>query len=141
MRADNSGHLIAAAHQRTTTARQRAAAALRRLDTAGHPISFDTLAREANVSRSWLYTQPDLRFEIERLRAEPRPPRQIRIPNRQRASEASLQSRLDVASERIRALQADNQRLRQALAEALGDRRRDRDTPTGRRISPVTGSR
>jgi hypothetical protein len=139
MRADNSGHLITAARKRSEATRQRAAAALRRLDAAGRPITFDALAREANVSRSWLYSQPDLRAEIERLRDQRRPHRRDRIPDRQRASDASLQRRLDIAAERLRQLQADNQRLRQALAEALGDRRRDRDTPVRRRTSTVIG--
>ena len=49
--------------------------ALRRMDNAGLPITFDAVAREAEVSRSWLYTQPDLRAEIERLRARDSPRR------------------------------------------------------------------
>ncbi|MEU3624862.1 DUF6262 family protein [Amycolatopsis coloradensis] len=47
---------------------QRAVAALRRMDKSGLPINFDAVARQARVSRSWLYNQPDLRVEIERLR-------------------------------------------------------------------------
>ncbi len=55
----------AAARARSNATRKRAEAALRRMDTAGHPITFDALAREAGVSRSWLYNQQDLRAEIE----------------------------------------------------------------------------
>jgi len=69
MRADNSHHLITAARQRAENTRRRAIAAMRRMDAAGTPISFDAVARHANVSRSWLYSQPELRAEIERLRA------------------------------------------------------------------------
>lgn len=49
----------------------------RRLSTPRHrthrpaqPISFDSLAKEPRVSRSWLYNQPDLRAGIERLRTD-----------------------------------------------------------------------
>ncbi|HZM66111.1 MAG TPA: DUF6262 family protein [Nakamurella sp.] len=96
----------------------------------GTPITFDVIAREANVSRSWIYNQPDLRAEIERLRGRQRPTTRP-IPDRQRATDASLHQRLQVATERIRQLETDNQRLRRALAEALGVRRADprRDTP------------
>lgn len=126
MRADNSAHLIAAARQRSAATRRRAAAALRRLDSAGRPVSFDALAREAQVSRSWLYAQPDLRAEIERLRGHHRqPPGRQPIPSRQRATEPSLRARLELATQRVRELQADNRQLRDALAEALGERRRD----------------
>jgi len=61
--------------------------------------------------------------EIERLRQRERPSGRRPVPDRQRASEASLQRRLELATERVRHLEADNQRLRRALAEALGDRR------------------
>ena len=51
-------------------ARQRATEALQRLHTTGQPITFRTathVARTAGVSRSWLYRQPDLRADIDRL--------------------------------------------------------------------------
>jgi hypothetical protein len=136
MRADNSRHVIAAAHRRAAATRKRAVCALRRMDKAGLPITFDALAREAEVSRSWLYNQPDLRAEVERLRARRNssPPGRP-VPDRQRASDASLLRRLESATERIRQLEADNQQLREALALALGERRAAevrgsiRDTP------------
>jgi hypothetical protein len=136
MRADNSHHLIAAAHRRTSLTRKRAVTALRRMDNTGAPISFDSLAKEAQVSRSWLYNQPDLRAEIERLRARPHPlPAGRPIPDRQRATDASLLRRLESATEHIRRLEHDNKQLRQALALALGEHRttdiqgKDHDTP------------
>ena len=66
MRADNSHHVIAAARQRSKATKRRAIAALRVLDNTGTQVSFDAVAREAKVSRSWLYAQPDLRAEILR---------------------------------------------------------------------------
>ena len=69
MRADNSHLVIAAARRRSATTRKRAVAALRRMEKPGRSITFDAVAREAQVSRSWLYNQTDLRAEIERLRA------------------------------------------------------------------------
>ena len=69
MRADNSHLVIAAARRRSATTRKRAVAALRRMEKSAWSITFDAVAREAPVSRSWLYNQTDLRAEIERLRA------------------------------------------------------------------------
>ena len=122
MRADNSHHIIAAAQHRSQATHQRAVAALRRLDNSGISVTFDAVAREAQVSRSWLYNQPDLRAEIERLRSRPSTPARP-VPDRQRATDASLQQRLHAATARIRELDADNKQLRRALAEALGERR------------------
>jgi hypothetical protein len=94
------------------------------MDNAGQPISFDAVSREAKVSRSWLYNQPDLRTEIERLRDKRSPSPAVRpVPDRQRASDASLRRRLEIATQRSRELEAENQQLREALALALGEQR------------------
>lgn len=127
MRADNSQHVIAAARRRAQQTRQRAIAALRRMDATGQRITFDAVSREAGVSRSWLYAQDDLRAQIERLRQRHPAPSPAPVPpQRQRASDASLLRRLEAATDRIRRLEADNQQLRDALARALGERRAGR---------------
>jgi hypothetical protein len=123
MPADNTGHLRAAAQRRAEQTRRRAVAALRRMDATGKPITLDGLAREAGVSRSWLYTQHDLRADIERLRHHRPPTTPAGPPQRQRASDASLLQRLQAATDRIKRLEHDNQQLRDALARALGERR------------------
>jgi Family of unknown function (DUF6262) len=123
MRPDDTQHLITAAKRRHELTRAKAIRALRELDRAGTPVTFETVARTANVSRSWLYTQPDVRTEIQRLRdatrRAPFPP----VPAGQRASDTSLLRRLQTANERNRILAAENQRLRRQLAQALGDQR------------------
>ncbi len=123
MRADNSHYLIAAARRRSSDTRQRAVAALRRLDATGQLVSLDAVAREAGVSRSWLYSQRDLRVEIERLRGDGRPGASTSspIPARQRASGASLRRRLEAVNAEIRRLREENQRLREQLAWAHGE--------------------
>lgn len=124
MPADNSHHVIAAARRRAERTRQLAIAALRRMDATGQRITFDAVAREAGVSRSWLYAQDDLRAQIERLRQRHRAvPPALTPPERQRASASSLLRRLEAATARIRRLEADNQQLHDALAQALGERR------------------
>jgi len=144
MSADNSRYLHAAARRRSKDTRQRAVKALRRLDATGAPITFDTVAREAAVSRSWLYAQTDLRAEIERLRDRHRTssPTPV-VPQRQRATDASLLRRLEAATERIRRLEQDNRELRDTLAEALGQQRSARTLgrTTGRDTPGRTGQK
>ncbi len=131
MRADNSHHLIAAARERAEQTQTRALRALRRLDNAGAAITFEAIAREAGVSRSWLYGQADLRAEIQALRTRTRPASPTpATPQRQAASDASLLRRLEAATARLRQLEEDNQQLREALAEALGAARTARVTGT-----------
>lgn len=123
MRADNTRHIVDAARHRHELTRSKAIQALRALDADGAHVTFETVARAATVSRSWLYAQPDIRTEIERLRAAgrraPAPP----VPSRQRSSGASLLRRLETATQRIRQLSEENRKLREQLAQALGEQR------------------
>ena len=143
-RADNSHLVIAAARRRAAATRKRAVTALRRMDNAGTPITFDAVAREAQVSRSWLYNQPDLRAEVERLRQrQPPSTTTTAIPNRQRASNDSLLRRLESRPPTIKHLEAENKQLRDALA--LRPRRttrcrRPRHAATRRQTNPQFSS-
>jgi small-conductance mechanosensitive channel len=123
MRTDNSRHLVIAARSRHEYTRSKAIQALRELESAGDPVTFEAIVRKAGVSRSWLYTQPDLRTEIERLRERTGQAPTTPVPTRQRASQASLLQRLETANERNRKLAEENRRLRDQLARALGDQR------------------
>ncbi|MCA2230213.1 DUF6262 family protein [Nonomuraea aurantiaca] len=137
MRANNSRHILAAARNRHEYTRAKAIQALRAIDAQGTAVTFDIVARAAGVSRSWLYTQPDLRAEIERLRSERQRASATPVPVRQRASDASLRRRLEAANERNRRLTEENRQLREQLARALGDLRATRlqspAVPTARR--------
>jgi Family of unknown function (DUF6262) len=123
MRADNSAHVITAAKRRHELTRAKAIKAIRDLARTGDPVDFPTVATRAQVSRSWLYTQPDIKAEIQKLRDLAARPPQAPIPARQRSSDTSLLRRLEIATNRIRELTEENQRLRRQLAQALGDHR------------------
>jgi hypothetical protein len=123
MRPDPATRLADAARRRHELTRAKAVRALRELDRAGTPVTFESVAKAATVSRSWLYTQPDLRTEIERLRDASRRDERTAVPASQRSSDASLLHRLQTALDRNQRLTEENQRLRRQLAHALGDRR------------------
>ena len=90
-------------------------------------MTFAGVARAADVSRSWLYTQPDISGQIRRLRktTDDTGPAGA-IPAGQRATDASLRARLTAALDRNKQLADDNARLRRQLARALGDQRSSR---------------
>ena len=89
MRADNTANLITAASQRHELTRSKAIRAIRELDAAGTAVTFESVARAARVSRSWLYTQPDIRAEIQRLRDLGRRAPSTPVPAHHRSSDAS----------------------------------------------------
>jgi Mg2+ and Co2+ transporter CorA len=117
MRTDNTHHLLAAARQRSNKARQQAEEALKQLDQTTQPATVSELARTAGVSRSWLYTQPDL---LQRLQQRKQPGKAPPTGSSVRTSEASMQRRLQLAHQRIQQLTDENRRLQDRLARAHG---------------------
>jgi hypothetical protein len=118
--------LAAAAARRHQLTRARAIQALRELDRAGSPVTFASVARAAGISRSWLYTQPDIRDQIQQLRGTRSPGPASAIPASQRATDTSLRARLTTSLQRNQQLAEENARLRRQLARALGDHRSTR---------------
>ena len=124
MRPDPLSEAAARRHELT---RSRAIQALRELDRAGTPVTFARVAQTAGVSRSWLYTQPDISGHIRQLRTKTDGASSAgAVPAGQRATDASLRARLTTALERNKQLADENTRLRRQLARALGDQRSPR---------------
>ena len=116
--------LAEAAARRHELTRAKAVQALREIDRAGTPVNFARVAQAAGISRSWLYTQPDISSQIRRLRQKTTAAGSADgIPAAQRATDASLRARLATALERNKQLADENARLRRQLARALGDQR------------------
>lgn len=124
-RADNSHHLQRAAVARHESAMARARNAIEQLDCACIPVTFAAVAAAAGVSRSWLYTEADLRDAISRLRRS-RSATSTAAPAAQRATTDSLLERLDSARDEITRLRAENTTLHAQLARSLGEQRTHR---------------
>ena len=122
---DRAAAMVAAAKDRHDATRRRATDALRHLDAAGEDVTFAAVARTAGVSRAWLYRDPGLRAEIDRLRAKQQPRRHRPMrPLAERASEESLRELRASLQAEVNALREENRRLQAALARKLGERRR-----------------
>jgi Family of unknown function (DUF6262) len=126
MHPDPPTPLALAAARRHELTRARAIQALRELDRAGAPVTFASVAAAAGISRSWLYTQPDIRGQIQQLRTSTSRAPGAPVPASQRSTNASLHARLTAALQRNQALADENGRLRRQLARALGDQRTTR---------------
>ncbi len=128
--AETKRRLAAAATKRTLDAEQRVRKALRELDREGAAISFVSVSQRARVSRAFLYAHQQLRGEIDALRiAESDAP--VRLPVRQRASDASIRARLRAALEENQRQRLEIAGLREELAIAHG---RVRELELDRRV-------
>ena len=124
MQPDNVVRLRVAAEKRRRETAERARKALEHLASTGDAVSVARLAELAQVSRSWIYTQPALLEEIEAILDRSRQVSTDR-PDSQRASTASLLRRLELVHEQIAELKAENRQLREQLARAYGAQRTD----------------
>ncbi len=122
MRADNRRHLATAAAERKADSRKRVTAVLKDLDTRGESAKVTEIARRARVSRAYIYSQPDLIAALRELNTAnaDRPPG---TPTNQRATHASLLTRVEALMTRNRQLREENQTLRKQLEIAYGELR------------------
>jgi hypothetical protein len=125
MPAEPSLHLAEHARQRHQQALHRTQQTLTEMTDAGETMTVALIARRAGVSRSWIYTQPALRNQIQQLQRH-RADAETNRETTTRASDNSLRQRLALAHERISQLRTENQQLRDALAQAHGQLRASR---------------
>ena len=110
--------LTEAAARRHELTRSKAVQALRELDRVGTHVTFAGVAQAAGVSRSWLYTQPDISGQIRRSGNRQRARRDPRASGPRRVAARQAHRR-----RRNKQLADENARLRRQLAHALGDQR------------------
>jgi predicted nucleic acid-binding Zn-ribbon protein len=122
MSVDQIERLTANARRRSEQTLQRAQDTLTAMAVRGDTITIASLAKSANVSRSWIYMQPELRERIEQLRLAPpaRPPASAATS---RASLESLKRRLDLAHQRIAQVRDENLQLRRSVEQLHGQLR------------------
>jgi hypothetical protein len=116
---DRVERLREAAQARHHATLRRATNALQRLERRGEAVTFRRVAETAGVSRSWLYRQPQLRDEINRLR-DTTAGRPGTLPSAERATADSLRQQLRTYRDEISRLRTENQELRDHLARHLG---------------------
>ena len=119
---DRVQRLREAAQARHDATLRRAEGTLARLVRRGEPITFRLLATEAGVSRSWLYSQNELRQQIDQLRDAAATPGSA-VPSAERATTDSLRQQVHTYRSEISRLRTENQTLREKLARRLGTER------------------
>ncbi|MFJ7098845.1 DUF6262 family protein [Streptomyces mirabilis] len=111
--------LTAAAKAKSQAKTKTAEQALRALVKRGEPITFQAVQREAGVSHAFLYSHPDLRGRIERLRAQARPiPAPATPTNEHSALVLALTGQITRLKKQHR---EEVQALRDALEQAHGE--------------------
>lgn len=114
----NTEGIKAAAQKKREAAFAKTEEAIKSLLREKKPINFESVAEAANVTRAWLYRQPDLRSRIETLRGQQASKRDL--PPTLRASDASKDALLSELRKQNKALRTENQKLKRELEIAYG---------------------
>jgi hypothetical protein len=118
----NTSGMVAHAHRRKEEKRQWVDQAITRLLREQQAVNFNSVAKAAGVSKAYLYSQPDLRDQIEVLRQQ-----EMEHAVRERAAHsiagktgASKDLVILAKDRRIKELETENRKLQQQLKVALG---------------------
>lgn len=117
----NTAGLAAHAHQRKEEKRKRVDEAITRLLREHKPINFNTVAKVADVSKAYLYTQPLFRDRIEALRQQQQEQRvREKVARPTGKTDAGKDVVILAKERRIKELEEENRKLKQQLKAALG---------------------
>ena|SRR5450631_3811228 len=108
------------AQRRSQEARERVDQAITMLVRERKSINFNTVARSAGVTKSYLYTQSDVRARIEALRTSQVTPVHSRQVIAHERTDASKDLLLAAKDRRMKALEEENRQLKAELKKALG---------------------
>jgi sulfite reductase beta subunit-like hemoprotein len=120
----NTSGLLAHAQRKSQETQQRVQQAIDQLLREQQTVNFNTVAKAANVTKSYLYAHQDVRERIEALRTELGQERLERQWAERQQHQARTDKTKDVLLEardrRIKALEAENRKLKEDLKVAYG---------------------
>jgi hypothetical protein len=117
----NTSGLVAHAKHRKEQKRQKVDETITRLRREQKAINFNTVAKVAGVSKTYLYSQPQLRDRIEALRhQELEQTVRERVAHPTSKTDASKDIVILAKERRIKELEEENRKLKHQLKTALG---------------------
>ncbi|CAC7153108.1 transposase [Staphylococcus aureus] len=114
----NTKEIVRLAKQKSQKTREKVDKAISKLSIEGKTINFNTIAKEANVSKSWLYKEHDIRQRIESLRK-----RQIAssIVSKPKKSSLSEEVLIKTLKRRVMELEKENKKIQNQIQKLYGD--------------------
>ena len=117
----NTTGLVVHAHQRKEEKRKRVDEAITYLLREQKAVNFNTVAKAAGVSKTYLYSQPQFRDRIEALRQQEREQMvRERVAHPTGKTDAGKDIVILAKERRIKELQEENRKLKQQLKAAMG---------------------
>ncbi|OOZ99819.1 transposase [Bacillus cereus] len=115
----NTEEIVRLAKLKTNRTREGVDKAISKLSLEGKVINFNTVAKAANVSKSWLYKEQDIRKRIESLRKQQHNHLSTR-PTIQKSSR-SEEALIKTLKIRIKELEGENNKLKNQIQKLYGE--------------------
>ncbi|WP_088033236.1 DUF6262 family protein [Evansella clarkii] len=114
----NTKEIVRLAREKSKQTRENVDKVISRLSLEGKTINFNTVAKEAGVSKSWLYKESETRRRIESLRKQQITSNAISKPKKSSRSEEAL---IKTLKTRIKELEEENIKLKNQIQKLYGD--------------------
>ena len=114
----NTEEIVRLAKQKSRRTRENVDKVISKLSLEGKTINFNTVAKEANVSKSWLYKEHDIRQRIEFLRKQQKTANVVSKPKKSSRSEEIL---IKTLKRRVMELEKENKKLQNQIQKLYGD--------------------
>jgi hypothetical protein len=114
----NVDGLKAHAQQKRQETLDKAEKAIEQLIKEGRRVNFNTVAEAGDVSKAWLYDEPQIRERIEQLRKQSTPKHSL--PPEQKMSDESKSAIIGLHKQKIKKLEEENCKLLEQLQVSNG---------------------
>ncbi|MEB5650123.1 DUF6262 family protein [Mammaliicoccus sciuri] len=114
----NTTEIVRLAKQKSQKTREKVDKAISKFSIEGKAINFNSIAKEANVSKSWLYKEHDIRQRIESLRERQITSNVVSKPKKSSSSEEIL---IKTLKRRVMELEKENKKLQNQIQKLYGD--------------------
>lgn len=115
----NTEEIVRLAKEKSDRTKANVEKVLSRMSVEGKSINFNSVSKEANVSKSWLYKDDGVRRRIEELRSK-----QIRSLQGRTTTKKSQRSEevlIKTLKERIKVLEEENLQLNRQIQNLYGE--------------------
>ncbi|HGF8123098.1 TPA: DUF6262 family protein, partial [Enterococcus faecium] len=108
----NTTEIVRLAKQKSKKTREKVDKAISKFSIEGKVINCNSIAKEANVSKSWLYKEHDIRQRIESLRERQITANVVSKPKKSSRSEEIL---IKTLKRRVMELEKENKKLQNQI--------------------------
>lgn len=116
----NTTGLAEAAKKRRLEALSRAKTAIKKLHRTNKPVNFNTVAKEANVGKPFLYKELELREYIENLRSQELASKKTKPRKISSASDKSKDNIIQMLKQRLRESEDEKKQLKKQIEVLYG---------------------